>query len=311
MNRKISVLGLDAAGKTSIITAITKRFGFEEDVENLMPTRRISRDTFRFLGVEFYRMDFGGQEQYRIDYLKSPGKYLGGTDLIFFVMDAQDTSRYVEALDYLDELLLYFKEVQNYVPLAILFHKYDPDLENKAEIDKQIILLKQSLAKYSRDFDLYFFETSIFDIKSIMDAFSSALSLLFENIELVSHLLQELSKNYNSLFVGLFDSRGITVGEYFKPHLHINEKMKILEVYMKAQQRIIQENKKLYEFSDKFAGGRRFSGVLETLTFGNLNFYLLFIVEEDEKELEKTINLLDKIEAARPQMENLLLQIIQ
>ena len=58
MVQKIAFLGLDNAGKTSIITAITERFGFEEEIAKLIPTRRVDRDTFRFLGVEFTRMDF-------------------------------------------------------------------------------------------------------------------------------------------------------------------------------------------------------------------------------------------------------------
>ena len=73
-------MGLDNAGKTSIITAIKKRFGFEEEVSGLRPTRKISRDTFNFLGIEIIRLDFGGQAVYRYDYLKTPGKYLGGTE---------------------------------------------------------------------------------------------------------------------------------------------------------------------------------------------------------------------------------------
>ena len=71
-------MGLDNAGKTSIITAITKKFGFEDEVFNLMPTRRVVRDAFRFLGIEFIRMDFGGQKQYREEYIKYPQKYLSG-----------------------------------------------------------------------------------------------------------------------------------------------------------------------------------------------------------------------------------------
>ncbi|MHA1763738.1 MAG: hypothetical protein ACTSYC_08265, partial [Promethearchaeota archaeon] len=65
------------------------------------------------------------------------------------------------------------------------------------------------------------------------------------------------------------------------------------------------------EFSDRFEKGQRFSGVVEVLKMGALDFYLLFIVEEDEKDLEKTVNLLDQIEAAKPQMENIILQLIQ
>ena len=304
-------MGLDNAGKTSIITAITKRFGFEEEVARLSPTRRIARDSFRFLGIEFTRMDFGGQKQYREEYLKHPEKYLMGTDLMFYVIDAQDFNRYIESIDYLEQILLFFKEEQEYVPICILFHKFDPQLVNDKDINKRILTLKQALTRYSNAFDIFFFETTIFDIKSIMDAFSSGLSMLFEKIEMVSQLFSEISKNYNTILISLFDSKGITLGEYYKPHLHLKEKLKIYEKYLELQKRIISENRILLEFSDRFESGQRFSGLIEVLQFGNLDFYLLFIVEEDETDLEKTVSLLDKIEAAKPQMENLILQIIQ
>ncbi|MFX0002214.1 MAG: ADP-ribosylation factor-like protein [Candidatus Hodarchaeota archaeon] len=310
MTKKLSFCGLDNAGKTSIITVITKRFGFEEEVARLTPTRRIARDTFRFLGIEFTRMDFGGQKQYREEYLKHPEKYLSGTDLMFYVIDAQDFNRYIESIDYLEEILLFFKEEQEYVPICILFHKFDPQLVDDVQINKRILTLKQALTRYSNDFDIFFFETTIFDIKSVMDAFSSGLSMLFDKIDMVSQLFAEISKNYNSILIALFDSRGVTIGEHYRPHLQLNEKVKIYDKYIELQKRVIAENRKLLEFSDKFESGERFSGVIEVLKFGNLDFYLLFILEEDE-DLQKTVSLLDKIEAAKPQMENLILQIIQ
>ncbi|MBD3197944.1 MAG: hypothetical protein GF317_23035 [Candidatus Lokiarchaeota archaeon] len=309
--KKIGFLGLDNAGKTSIITGITKKFGFEEEVLNLSPTRRIDRDTFKFLGVEFIRMDFGGQEQYRDQYLKNPSKYLGGADLIYYVVDVQDPDRYVESIDYLDQVLLFFKEIQEYPPIAVLFHKFDPDLENRKEINQKILTMKQALTKYSNVFDIFFFETTIYDIKSVMDAFSSGLTLLFNKMEMVSQFFQEVSENYNAILIALFDAKGITIGEYYKPHLQLKEKLKIYDLYIELQRRISNEDRSLYEFSDKFDDGRRFSGIIEVLTFGQIDFYLLFIVEEDESDLEKTVNLLDKIEAAKPEMENLIYQIIQ
>jgi len=310
MTRKISVIGLDNAGKTSIITAITRRFGFEEEIARLTPTRRIARDSFRFLGIEFTRMDFGGQKQYREEYLKHPEKYLSGTDLMFYVIDAQDFNRYIESIDYLEEVLLFFKEEQQIVPICILFHKFDPQLIDDVQINKRILTLKQALTRYSNDFDIFFFETTIFDIKSIMDAFSSGLSMLFEKIEMVSQLFAEISKNYDSILMALFDSKGITIGEYYRPHLQLNEKLKIYEKYIELQKRVISENRSLLEFSDVFESGEKFSGIIEVLEFGKIDFYLLFIIEEDE-DLQKTVSILDKIEAARPQMENLILQIIQ
>ena len=276
-----------------------------------MPTKRIARDQFKFLGIEFIRMDFGGQAQYREEYLKYPQKYLSGMDLVFYVIDAQDYERYVQTIDYLDQILLFFKEEQDYPPICVLFHKFDPQLKKDRELNKGILPIKQALTRYNHDFDIFFFETTIFDLKSIMDAFSSGLSLLFEKIELVSNLFAELSKNYNAILIALFDVKGITIGEYYRPHLHLVEKIRIYDKYLEVQKKIINENRSLLEFSDKFENGDRYSGIVEVLKFGNLDFYLLFIIEEDEVNLQETIQLLDRIEAAKPQMENLVLQIIQ
>ena len=304
-------MGLDFAGKTSIITAITKKFGFEEDIFKLMPTRKIARDAFKFLGIEFIRMDFGGQLQYREEYLKNPTKYISGTDLLFYVIDAQDYDRYVETIDYLDQILLFLKENQEYPPLCILFHKFDPQLTKEKVINQRILTIKQALIRYSNDFDIFFFETSIYDIKSIMDAFSSGLSLLFEKMEMVSRLFSRISKNYNSIMIALFDAKGITIGEYYRPHLHLTEKIRIYDKYLEVQKKIIAENRTLLEFSDKFEDGSRYSGLVEILKFGNLDFYLLFIIEEDEEDLEKTVEVLNKLESAKAQMETLILQLIQ
>jgi small GTP-binding protein len=309
--RKIAFLGLDNAGKTSIITAITKKFGYEEEIFNLMPTRKIARDAFRFLGIEFIRMDFGGQEQYREEYLQHPTKYISGADLIFYIIDAQNSERFVETIDYLDQILLFLKEEREYPPICLVFHKFDPQIRKEREINQRILTIKQALTRYSHDFDIFFFETTIYDIKSIMDAFSSGLSLLFEKMEMVSRLFAEISKNYNTMMISLFDSKGITIGEYYKPHLHLQEKMRIYDKYLETQRRIIEDQKKMYEFSDKFENGQRYSGVIEVLKFGSLDFYLLFIIEEDKENLGTTIQILDKIEAAKPQMENMILQLIQ
>ena len=311
MVRKICFLGLDNAGKTSIILSIQKRFGFEDEIMSLTPTRRVDRDTFRFLSIEFSRMDFGGQAEYRADYLKNPDRYLAGTDLIFYVIDAQDPERYMESIDYLDQLLIYFKEEQTYPQIAILFHKFDPQILEDKELNKRVLTLKQTLAKYSVAFDIFFFETSIYDIKSIMDAFSSGLSLLFDRMELVTQLFSEISKNYDAILIALFDARGITIGEYYRPQLHLHQKLKIYDIYITVQRRIVVENRILFEFSDKFEDGERFSGVVEVLNFGGLDFYLLFIVEEDEENLENTIDILDRIEAAKPEMSAIILQLIQ
>ncbi len=276
-----------------------------------MPTRRIARDAFKFLGIEFTRLDFGGQLQYREEYLKNPTKYISGTDLLFYVIDAQDYDRYVETINYIDQILLFLKENQEYPPICILFHKFDPELTKEKVINQRILTIKHALIRYSNDFDIFFFETSIYDIKSIMDAFSSGLSLLFEKMEMVSRLFSRISINYNSIMIALFDSKGITIGEYYKPHLHLVEKIRIYDKYLEVQKKIIAENRTRLEFSDKFEDGSRYSGLVEVLKFGSLDFYLLFIIEEEEENLGKTVDLLNKLESAKTQIQAIILQLIQ
>ena len=128
---------------------------------------------------------------------------------------------------------------------------------------------------------------------------------------MVSRLFSRISKNYNAIMIALFDAKGITIGEYYRPHLHLTEKIRIYDKYLEAQKKIIAENRTLLEFSDKFENGSRYSGLVETLKFGNLDFYLLFIIEENEEDLEKTVEVLNKLESAKAQMETLILQLIQ
>ena len=105
--KSIKFLGLDNAGKTSIITAIKEKFGYLEKVEQLKPTKLVERDVFRFLNLEIIRHDFGGQQQYREDYLKNPHKYLANTDIIIYVIDVQDEGRFGESAEYLSHIRRY------------------------------------------------------------------------------------------------------------------------------------------------------------------------------------------------------------
>ena len=103
-----------------------------------MPTRRISRDTFNFLGIEFVRLDFGGQIQYREEYLKNPKKYLSGTDLMFYVIDVQDIERYSLALDYLEAIIEIVKTESEKQDFSIFLHKYDPNIHKNEKFRKNL-----------------------------------------------------------------------------------------------------------------------------------------------------------------------------
>ncbi len=306
--KSIKFLGLDFAGKTSIITAIKEKFGYIEKVKELKPTRYIEREEFQFLNLEIISHDFGGQVQYRDDYLKYPHRYLANTDLLFYLIDCQDPERYGESLDYFDKVMEYFKEQRENIPIMVLLHKFDPEIKENRELNKRALVFKQNLLKY-KEFQIYFFETSIYDIKSIMDAFSTGLSFLFENIEMLYSYFEDISKRYNILFISLIDSTGITVGEYYSA-LRLIDKLKIYNLYLEVLKKVKMENKEKYEFSDILSNGKRFSGVIEVLNLSNFDFFLLILIEEEKENLEKTISALDAIEAEKDKMEVIISQIL-
>ena len=62
---KIIISGLDNAGKTSILTALDKKYDFQKEIAELKPTIRIEYHQTMFLGNNVNIWDMGGQEQYR------------------------------------------------------------------------------------------------------------------------------------------------------------------------------------------------------------------------------------------------------
>jgi len=61
---KIVLSGLDYAGKTSILTALDKKFDFEKYIAQLKPTIKVEYNKRNFLGYTIYIWDMGGQERY-------------------------------------------------------------------------------------------------------------------------------------------------------------------------------------------------------------------------------------------------------
>ena len=60
---KIIISGLDNAGKTSILTAFDKRYGFEKESLELLPTRKVVYHRTKFLDKSITFWDMGGQKK--------------------------------------------------------------------------------------------------------------------------------------------------------------------------------------------------------------------------------------------------------
>lgn len=166
IRKKMLLMGLDKGGKTSIVLCL-KGIRNIASFTLLNPTIRIKRENFRSYGSELNIWDFGGQEQFRNDYISNFNKYVLGTDKIIFVIDIQDTERYSLALNYLMEIVKKVQEQKSNIDLSIFCHKYDPDLEttNKNFDERKAdAFIEEIKYKMPANFQYEILKTSIYTV---------------------------------------------------------------------------------------------------------------------------------------------------
>ena len=219
---KILFTGLDTAGKSTIILAIQREFS---KIALLKPTRGAQRRIFEFLGKDIAEWDLGGQISYRISYLKNPDKYFDGTEILIYVVDIQNQSRIPEALSYLTDVVGQLKNLEIEPPIYVFFHKSDPALLRNAINEMQTIKveLKEKIKNAANYKQLFFYETSIYNLPSIIKAMSEILLNLYPKSELIEKTINEFAKKVDSEGVVMIDDNSLIIGSFYK-----NEEIKNL-----------------------------------------------------------------------------------
>lgn len=152
---KISIFGLENAGKTTLLNILQKKISLE-NIHNLKPTKGVDRKFMERLGVQFAVFDMGGQEPFRIEYINNPEKYFVGIELLVFVIDIQDSKNYHPAQKYLEKILELITSLNESPEFFIVLHKYDPDVEDKEEIQKAIKSIKFNISTLFQKTDFKF-----------------------------------------------------------------------------------------------------------------------------------------------------------
>ena len=260
---KIIVSGLDNAGKTSILTALDKKYDFERDIVQLKPTIRIEYHKMNFLRNNTVFWDMGGQETYRDIYINYQDVYFDATDLIIYVIDIQDPERFDNSLEYLNSILSFFETSQLNVPIIITFHKFDPELKTNEEILANIDKLREKILNKYPNFNILFQQSSIYDIISIIQLVSYGLSVFDKKFFQLSELLEYYLNIFNSQALIVFDRNGIIISEYYSdinPETYV-ELLEFIKEHLFLLKRMDEE---------KFEGNFDF-----TSTEGQLFSYLL------------------------------------
>lgn len=111
---RILLLGLDNAGKTTILKAMAK-----EDVSTITPTQGFNIKSVQSGQIKLNVWDIGGQKTIR-PYWRN---YFENTDVLIYVVDSADKARFEEASTNLSELL--DEEKLAGVPVLVFANKQD------------------------------------------------------------------------------------------------------------------------------------------------------------------------------------------
>ncbi len=282
---KIIISGLDNAGKTSILTALDKKYDFQKDIVQLKPTIRVEYHKMNFLKNNSIFWDMGGQDQYRDIYINYQDVYFDATDLLIYVIDIQDPERFENSLEYLDAILTFFTESKMDVPLIITFHKYDPDLRGNEEILKDIDELRTRILDNYSNFKILFQQTSIYDIISIVQLVSYGLSVFDEKFFELSELLENYIEVFKSQALLVFDRNGIIISEYYsdiEPEVYV-ELLESIKEHLFLLKRMEEESTYEYDHDISSIEHTLFS-YLHRLNLGSELFFISAVTKESQKD---------------------------
>ena len=169
VNQKVLVAGLDAAGKTSLLSKFGGRLGMNEMIST-HPTKGVVRMKFEDSKLNLFIWDLGGQIEYRERYLTNPEQYFLQLDLFIYVIDVQDPARFDESFDYFEKIVDSVILLEESPFILIFLHKFDPDLKKDPKILLNIELLKDNINEllkkkdYALEIEIYL--TSIYTLIS-------------------------------------------------------------------------------------------------------------------------------------------------
>ncbi|MHA1584976.1 MAG: ADP-ribosylation factor-like protein [Promethearchaeota archaeon] len=300
-DKKIALLGLDNAGKSSIVISMQKRFNIPTEIQGLKPTLKVSRSSFQFMDHIIYVNDFGGQENYLDMYLKDKVRYLADIDLVFFVIDIQDSLKFNKLMEFFEEIAKFYLEFDKKVPFAVLFHKFDPKLQKDPAILKNQETLMEKFRPYMSKLKIRIFHTNIFNIQSIISAFSNGMKLIYSQQQVLQKFIDDIVDRMEDLMaLLLFEQNGIELASYLLENVTISMQKKIIALYEIAQFRINAKNTSTFEFTDRLDQYTKVSGVIKSFEIEGLQFYVVLIVQEHDPNI--VINQFNYFETVIPDM---------
>ncbi len=289
---KIILSGLDNSGKTSFILSVDRKFS---KLIGLKPTLGAVVSSIEALGTTIFLWDLGGQRKYHERYLNlnKAQIYLFEADLLFYFIDIRDKERFNESIEYLKNVRTALKNLEQKTPIIYIFSKGDPDIIDSVEIQSNIKNLKKNLSNLSSNKSPEIYVTSMFEIFSILRAFSSGIAKLSPNRNLIEKNLSELSSLTGSSLALLLSSDGLVLAEHFTPEAMKITKMQKSEELLNVFEVVAPQFTTLFKIFYKFKISAKEEAIfrvsdsvilLKRLEIVKYELYILFLIGDESKK---------------------------
>ncbi|MBY9005587.1 MAG: hypothetical protein KGD63_02410 [Candidatus Lokiarchaeota archaeon] len=126
-------------------------------------------------------IDFGGQEQYRKEYLDK-SEVFKNTDILIPIVDLHDSGSFREAKEYFKNLLESYKEKEK-LKIVLFYHKYDVEDFDKDLLDPNVSVAKKVFEELFRDYDFSSYLTSIYDQDKLIKIFRKILISSYKELK--------------------------------------------------------------------------------------------------------------------------------
>jgi GTPase SAR1 family protein len=209
---KIIMAGLDDSGKTSFLLSVDRKYS---KLIGLKPTRGAKVNSIEALGATIFLWDLGGQLSLRKKYLAKAQIYLYEADLLFYFIDIRNKSRFEESIKYLSKIKMVLERFEQQTPIVFILSKADPDIIDSKEIQENVEEISVELKKFVSNGKPEIYKTTIFQLFSILRAFSSGISKLSPNRDLINLNLKRFSKQTNVPLALLLSMDGLVLADHY------------------------------------------------------------------------------------------------
>ncbi len=191
---KISLVGLGGCGKTSLYS-VAFAAKSPEETKSLSPTILYETRRHPFLGLQVGIFDFGGQEEFRKEYLDKPDIFRG-TDILIPIVSLHEPNTFEQAKEYFNGLLEIYRKHNEKPKIFLFLHKYDTENYQKELLDTNIVKAKEIFLDLFKDYEFSHMLTSIYDVDNLAKVFRdiliSSYSELKSHVEKAEALLEEI-----------------------------------------------------------------------------------------------------------------------